>query len=108
MGLYNDVKAFAALDLAARKALGESFAKLDGEVELGVGEGLQDFDPAEDATSVPFEAEQGEDWALHAEANQIIACGDAGWSLADAREAAAEREEAAAEREDWQEQRLLA
>lgn len=109
MSLFNDLRVFAEIDLAARKALnGGSFTKLDGEVELTVGEGLTAFDPAEDvAASVPFEADQGEDWSARAEADQIIACGDAGWDLADARAAATEREEADAERDEWQESRYL-
>jgi len=111
MGLYNDVKAFAALDLAARKVLnGESFTKLDGEVELNLGEGLQDFDPAADAGVVPFEPDQGEDWALRAQADDIleagsVPCWEAGYTLSDATEMAAERE--AAEREGWAESRYL-
>ena len=106
MGLFNDVKLFAAMDLAARKVLnGGSFTKLDGEVELSVGEGLQPFDIDDDPSEVEFEPDQGEDWALRAEADQIISCGDAGWALADARETAAERE--AADREDWAESRYL-
>ena len=111
MGLYNDVKAFAKIDLAARKALnGESFTKLDGEVELAMGKGLTAFDPSEDAASVPFEPDQGEDWALRAQADGILAagsvpCWESGMTLADATEMAAERE--AAEREAWQESRYL-
>ena len=105
MGLYNDVKTFAKMDLAARKVLnGDSFTKLDGEVELSVGEGLTEFDPDADASAVKFEPEQGEDWAAHSEANQIIACGDAGWDLSDAQEEAAEREAAD---NGWQESRYL-
>lgn len=110
---FDDVKKFAHLDLAARKVLnGGSFAKLDGEVELSVGEGLTAFDPSEDATSVPFEAEQGEDWALHAQADDIleagsVACWESGTTLADATEMAAEREAADEGREGWQESRYL-
>ena len=107
MGLYNDVKTYAAMDLAARKVLnGSSFTKLDGEVELSVGEGLTAFDPSEDASHLPFEPDQGESWSARAEADQIIACGDAGWNLSDAREEAVEREEAASE-EGWLESRYL-
>jgi hypothetical protein len=110
MGLYNDVKAFAKLDLAARKALrGESFTKLDGEVELSVGEGLQAFDPSEDASHLPFEFEQGEDWALRAQADDILAagsvpCWESGYTLHEAAEMAAEREAAD---NGWQESRYL-
>lgn len=109
MGLFNDVKLYAEMDLAARKALnGQSFAKLDGEIELNLGEGLQDFDPAEDAGVVPFE--DGEDLALRNQADDILEAGsmpcyEAGYTLADATEMAAERE--AAEREGWQESRYL-
>ena len=110
MGLFDDVKALAKLDLAARKALrGESFAKLDGESELNVGEGLQAFNPAEDATSVPYEPEQGEDWALRAQADDILAagsvpCWESGSTLKEAAEMAAEREAAD---NGWQESRYL-
>ena len=89
---FDDVKNFARMDLAARKVLNG---------------GLTAFDPEADASHVPFEPDQGEDWANHAEADQIIACGDAGWSLAHAREAAAEREAADEGREGWQESRYL-
>lgn len=111
MGLFNDVKLFAEMDLRARKALnGESFTKLDGEVELGLGEGLQAFDLEEDASHVPFEPDQGEDWALRAQADDILAagsvpCWESGMTLADAAEMAAERE--AAEQEGWAESRYL-
>ena len=110
MGLYNDVKAFAKLDLAAREALnGESFTKLDGEVALKLGEGLQAFDPSEDATHLPFEPDQGEDWALRAQADDILAagsvpCWESGYTLAEAAEMAAEREAAD---NGWQESRYL-
>lgn len=110
MGLFDDVKVLAKLDLTARKALnGWSFTKLDSEVDLGVGEGLQAFDPAEDATSVPFEPEQGEDWALRAQADDILAagsvpCWESGYTLKEAAEMAAEREAAD---NGWQESRYL-
>ena len=104
MGLFQDIKAAAELDLAAREVLaGYRLSKLAGEVELG--DGFQPVDLEADASDVEFEPEQGEDRAARAEADQIIACGDAGWDLADAREAAAERE--AANREDWAESRYL-
>ena len=105
MGLYEDVKLFAEMDLAARKVLdGGSFTKLDGEVELSVGEGLQPYDPSADAAAVEFEPELGEVWALRAQADQHLTCGDAGWSLQDAQEEAAEREASDA---GWQESRYL-
>tara|TARA_R110000751_G_C13410550_1_gene438935 strand:- start:31 stop:366 length:336 start_codon:yes stop_codon:yes gene_type:complete len=109
MSLFDDVKDFAKMDLAARKVLnGNSFTKLDDEVELGVGEGLQTFDPSEDATSVPFEAEH-EDWALHAQADDILAagsvpCWESGYTLKEAAEMAAEREAA---NDGWEESRYL-
>jgi len=104
MSLFTDVKKAAELDLAARKVLaGYRLSKLAGEVEMG--DGFQPFDINDDPSEVEFEPEQGEAWALRAEADQIIACGDAGWDLADARELAAERE--AADREDWAESRYL-
>lgn len=110
MGLYNDVELHAIKDLAARKALkGWSFRKLDGEAELAIGEGLQAFDPAEDATSVPYEPEQGEDWAMRAQADDILAagsvpCWESGYTLKEAAEMAAEREAAD---NGWQESRYL-
>jgi len=110
MGLYNDVKLHAEMDLRARKSLnGGSFTKLDGEVELGLGEGLQAFDPSEDASLLPFEPEQGEAWALRAQADDILAagsvpCWESGYTLAEAAEMAAEREAA---ENGWQESRYL-
>ena len=109
MGRYEDVKLFAEMDLAGRKVLnGGSFTKLDGEVELGLGEGLQPFDPTEDAAAV--ELEQGEDQVARVQADDLleagsVACWESGTTLADAAEMAAEREAA---NDGWQESRYLA
>lgn len=98
MGLFNDVKAFAKLDIDARKVLASyRLLKLAGEVELG--DGFQAVDIEADAAEVEFEPEHGEDKALRAKADDIleagsVPCWEAGYTLADAAEMAAEREEA--------------
>lgn len=109
MGLFNDVKAAAKLDIDARKVLASyRLSKLDGEVLIGGGFQLVDIET--DAAEV--ELDLGENWELRSQADGIIdagsvACWESGYTLAEAAEMAAEREAADEVREDWAESRCL-